>query len=113
MQQQAIPAGYGTPTLGPITTALGEVFQFQVKATKESGMSAMELRTLLDWFVAYQLRKVPGVTEINSHGGEIKTYQVERRPRQAGDLPAVDDRPLQCPAVEQRQRRRRLPRSRW
>ena len=52
----AIPPGYGTPTLGPIATALGEVFQFQVKATKESGVTPMELRTLLDWFVAYQLR---------------------------------------------------------
>ncbi len=76
----AIPAGYGTPMLGPIATALGEVFQFQVKATKESGMSAMDLRTLLDWFVAYQLRKVPGVTEINAHGGEYRTYQVEADP---------------------------------
>src|SRR3954463_11923125 len=55
----AIPPGYGTPTLGPITTALGEVFQFQVKATKESGVTPMELRTILDWFVAYQLRRVP------------------------------------------------------
>ncbi|MDR3632756.1 MAG: CusA/CzcA family heavy metal efflux RND transporter [Isosphaeraceae bacterium] len=76
----AIPQGYGTPTLGPITTALGEVYQFQVKATKESGYSAMDLRTLLDWFIAYQLRGVPGVTEINSHGGELKTYQVALNP---------------------------------
>src|SRR5689334_8119551 len=76
----AIPPGYGTPTLGPITTALGEVYQFQVKATRESGVSPMELRTILDWFVAYQLRGVPGVTEINSHGGELKTYQVELDP---------------------------------
>jgi len=75
-----IPKGYGTPTLGPIATALGEVFQFQIKATKESRVSPMELRTLLDWFVAYQLRGVPGVTEINSHGGEMKTYQVALDP---------------------------------
>ncbi|SIO29559.1 cobalt-zinc-cadmium resistance protein CzcA [Singulisphaera sp. GP187] len=76
----AIPLGYGTPSLGPIATALGEVYQFQVKAAKGSGVSAMELRTILDWFVAYQLRGVPGVTEINSHGGELKTYQVELDP---------------------------------
>ncbi|MFI5456657.1 MAG: efflux RND transporter permease subunit [Isosphaerales bacterium] len=75
-----IPSGYGTPVLGPIATALGEVFQFQVKATKESGISPMELRTLLDWFIAYQLRRVEGVTEINAHGGEMKTYQVEPDP---------------------------------
>ena len=77
---QAIPAGYGSPTLGPIATALGEVYQFQVKADKSSGVTPMELRTILDWFVAFQLRKVPGVTEINSHGGELKTYQIEVDP---------------------------------
>src|SRR5436305_14930306 len=42
----AIPTGYGTPTLGPISTALGEVYQFQVKATKQAGLSPMELRTI-------------------------------------------------------------------
>jgi len=76
----AIPTGYGEPMLGPIATALGEVFQFQVKATKESGMSPMDLRTILDWFIAYQLRRVDGVTEINAHGGEMKTYQVTPDP---------------------------------
>ena len=71
--------------LGPIATALGEVFQFQVKATPESKVTPMELRTLLDWFIAYQLRKVPGVTEINAHGGELKTYQVEVDPDRLGN----------------------------
>src|SRR5512135_26952 len=80
----AIPPGYGTPTLGPISTALGEVYQFQVRATKESGVTPMELRTILDWFIAYQLRLVRGVTEINSHGGELKTYQVELDPDKLG-----------------------------
>ncbi len=77
---EAIPQGYGTPMLGPISTALGEVFQFQVKATKESGITPMELRTLLDWFISYQFRRVEGVTEINAHGGEMKTYEVEVDP---------------------------------
>ncbi len=77
---EAIPPGYGTPMLGPISTALGEVFQFQVKATKESGITPMELRTLLDWFIAYQLRRVEGVTEINAHGGEMKTFEVTVNP---------------------------------
>lgn len=80
----AIPNGYGTPTLGPIATALGEVYQFEVKATPESGVSPMELRAILDWFIAYQLRGVPGVTEINSHGGELKTYQVALDPDRLG-----------------------------
>ena len=73
----AIPSGYGAPMLGPISTALGEIYQFQIKG---KGYSPMELRTILDWFVAYQLRGVPGVTEINSHGGELKTFQVELNP---------------------------------
>ncbi len=81
---EAIPAGYGTPGLGPIATALGEVYQFQVRAAKESGVTPMQLRTILDWYVSYQLRKVPGVTEINSHGGELKTYQVEVDPDKLG-----------------------------
>ncbi|MDR3618007.1 MAG: CusA/CzcA family heavy metal efflux RND transporter [Paludisphaera borealis] len=77
---EAIPPNYGKPTLGPIATALGEVYQFQVKAEAGSSVTPMELRSLLDWFISYQLRKVPGVTEINGHGGEVKTYQVEVDP---------------------------------
>jgi cobalt-zinc-cadmium resistance protein CzcA len=83
---EVIPAGYGTPILGPISTALGEVFQFQVKATRDSGVSPMDLRTLLDWFIANQLRRVEGVTEINAHGGEMKTYQVEADPDKLASL---------------------------
>ncbi|OJW13658.1 MAG: cation transporter [Planctomycetales bacterium 71-10] len=82
---EAIPKNYGTPTLGPIATALGEVLQFQVKAEAGSSVTAMELRSILDWFVSYQLRKVPGVTEINAHGGELKTYQVEVDPDKLGE----------------------------
>ena len=85
---EAIPKGYGTPTLGPISTALGEVFQFQVKAmdnAKGRALTPMDLRTKLDWFISYQLRGVPGVTEINSHGGELKTFQVEVDPDKLGN----------------------------
>src|SRR5207248_269094 len=57
--------------------------QFQVRG---KGVSPMELRTTLDWFIAYQLRSVPGVTEINSHGGELKTYQVEVDPDRLASL---------------------------
>jgi cobalt-zinc-cadmium resistance protein CzcA len=78
---EAIPTGYGPPMLGPIATALGEVYQFQVKG---KGISPMDLRTQLDWFIAYQLRAVPGVTEINPHGGEYKTYQIQLDPDRLG-----------------------------
>ena len=86
---EAIPPGYGAPMLGPIATALGEVFQFQVKATKESGLTPMDLHTILDWFIAYQLRRVEGVTEINAHGGEMKTYEVEPDPDELAARRAV------------------------
>ncbi len=87
--EAAIPIGYGTPILGPISTALGEVYQFQIKGDQ---YSPMELRTILDWFVAPNLRTVPGVTEINSHGGFLKTYQVTTDPDRlvAYDLTLAD-----------------------
>ncbi len=72
-----IAVGHGEPELGTLTTALGEVLQFEVRG---EGYSAMELRTLLEWDIAPQLREVPGVTEINSHGGFYKTFQVELDP---------------------------------
>jgi cobalt-zinc-cadmium resistance protein CzcA len=72
-----IPAGYGVPALGPLTTALGEVLQFEVRG---DGYSPMELRTILEWQIIPQLRQVSGVTEINSHGGFYKTFEVRVDP---------------------------------
>ncbi len=71
--EEAIPAHYGRPTMGPITTALGEVYQFVLRG---EGHSLMELEETLDWYVGPQLRTVPGVVEVNSFGGEDKQYQV-------------------------------------
>lgn len=68
-----IAHGYGTPSLGVLTTALGEVLQFEVRG---AGYSPMELRTLLEWEIAPRLRQVSGVTEINSQGGYYKTFEV-------------------------------------
>jgi len=75
--RESIPEGYGDPEMGPISTGLGEIYQFEVRGT---GQSPMELRTILDWYVAYQLKSVPGVVEINTFGGEVKTYEVRPRP---------------------------------
>ena len=83
--REAIPEGYGEPEMGPISTGLGEIYQFEVRGEPACAAGApdrpdcytpMELRTLLDWVVNYQLRSVPGVVEVNSFGGELKTYQV-------------------------------------
>jgi len=71
--REAIPAGMGTPEMGPITTGLGEVYMFKVSG---AGRSLMELRSILDWQVAPKLRMLPGIVEVNTHGGELKTYEV-------------------------------------
>ncbi|QDT73150.1 efflux RND transporter permease subunit [Lacipirellula limnantheis] len=73
----AIPAGYGTPEMGPLTTALGEILQFEVRC---ENYSSMQLRTILEWEIAPKLREVAGVTEINSHGGAYKTFEVRPDP---------------------------------
>jgi heavy metal efflux system protein len=86
--RERLPAD-ASPELGPLSSGLGEVFQFELRAEKMCGVgeadteacyTAMELRSVLDWFVAYELRSVPGVVEVNSFGGELKTYEVEVLP---------------------------------
>ncbi len=72
-----IPPGYGTPGVGPLTTALGEILQFEVRSDRHT---PMELRTMLEWDISPRLRQVPGVTEINTHGGFYKTYEVQPDP---------------------------------
>jgi cobalt-zinc-cadmium resistance protein CzcA len=76
--RDAIPADYGEPGMGPISSGLGEIYQFEVRG---EGYSPMELRDILDWNVGYQLRSVPGVVEVNSFGGELRTYQATIDPR--------------------------------
>jgi len=75
--REAIPEGLGTPEMGPISTGLGEIYQFEVKG---EGRSLMDLRSVLDWDIAFKLRSVPGVVEVNSYGGELKTYEVQLDP---------------------------------
>ncbi|MEW5979838.1 MAG: CusA/CzcA family heavy metal efflux RND transporter [Acidobacteriota bacterium] len=65
------------PTLGPVASAFGEIFQYTVEG---SGYSAMELKTLHDWQMKYPLRAVPGVNEINSWGGLTQQYHVVVNP---------------------------------
>ncbi len=72
--RQLIPPGMGAPEMGPIATGLGEIYQFKVTG---DGASLMDLRSILDWDIAPKLRSVPGVVEVNSHGGELKTYEVQ------------------------------------
>ena len=77
MQARAqLPQG-AEPELGPISTGLGEIFQYTLESKKRG---AMELRTMQDWIVALQLKTIPGVNEVNSFGGEVKQYHVEVEP---------------------------------
>jgi cobalt-zinc-cadmium resistance protein CzcA len=75
--RENIPQGFGTPELGPISTGLGEVYQFVMRG---KGYSPMELRTILDWQIGYRLRSVPGVVEVSPSGGFAKQYQVVLNP---------------------------------
>lgn len=72
--REMIPEGFGTPEMGPISTGLGEIYQFEVKG---EGYSLMELRSILEWDIAFKLKSVPGVVEVNTYGGELKTYEVQ------------------------------------
>ena len=74
--QGMLPRGYN-PEIGPLATALGEVLQFEVRG---EGFTPLQLRTILDWEIAPQLRGVHGVTEINSHGGYAKSFEVRVNP---------------------------------
>ena len=73
----ALPPGQARPQLGTLSTALGEILQFEVRG---DGVDPMELRTILEWQIAPALREVPGVTDINSHGGFAKSYEVRVDP---------------------------------
>ena len=73
-----IPQELGTPEMMPITTGLGEIYQYVLKVDKEheKDYDAMELRTIQDWIVRRQLSGIPGIVEINSFGGYLKQYEI-------------------------------------
>ncbi|WP_299214281.1 CusA/CzcA family heavy metal efflux RND transporter [uncultured Dokdonia sp.] len=75
---EKIPEGFGTPEMGPITTGLGEIYQYtlDVKPEFKDQYTAEDLRTIQDWIVKRQLSGIPGVVEVNTWGGFLKQYQV-------------------------------------
>jgi cobalt-zinc-cadmium resistance protein CzcA len=73
LSQTALPAEAGTPRLGPLSDGLSEIYQFRVEG---KNYSLMQLRSILDWQVAPHLKLVPGITEVNVNGGDLKTYEV-------------------------------------
>ncbi|MEZ4260438.1 MAG: CusA/CzcA family heavy metal efflux RND transporter [Polyangiaceae bacterium] len=75
--RQTIPSEIGVPEMGPITTALGEIYMFELRGP---GRSSEELRTIVEWQLAPRLRQVPGVIEVVGYGGAIKQYRVTLDP---------------------------------
>ncbi len=75
--RELIPAGYGSPEMLPVSTALGEIFQFEVSGANRS---QMELRSILDWEISPQLKSIPGVVEVNTYGGQMKTFELDLDP---------------------------------
>jgi len=73
-----IPSGFGSPELGPITTGLGEVYQYVLRKEEgyDSVYSDMDLRTINDWVVKRQLAGTPGIIEVSGWGGHAKQYEV-------------------------------------
>ncbi len=77
-----IPEGFGTPEMGPITTGLGEIYQYtlDIKPGYENKYTPMDLRTIQDWVVKRRLSGINGVVEINSWGGYLKQYEIAISP---------------------------------
>ncbi|WP_420457810.1 CusA/CzcA family heavy metal efflux RND transporter [Neolewinella sp.] len=73
-----IPAGLGTPEMAPISTGLGEIYQYIVRPASgyEDRYSATELRSIQDWIISRQLSGIEGVVEVNALGGYLKQYEV-------------------------------------
>ncbi len=80
--KKQIPEGIGTPEMGPVTTGLGEIYQYVIHAKEgyEDQYSAMDLRTIQDWIVRRQLIGTPGVADVSSFGGYLKQYEVAIKP---------------------------------
>ena len=76
--QDQIPAGAGSPEIGPLSTGLSEIYQYVLRAKPgfEKKYDAMELRTIQDWIVRRQLIGTPGIADISSFGGYVKQYEV-------------------------------------
>lgn len=86
--EENIPSYAGSPELGPISTGLGEIYQYDVYAKKgyEDKYDAVKLRTIQDWIITPQLQGVEGVAEVSTWGGKLKQYEVAIDPNRLNSL---------------------------
>lgn len=78
-----IPEGFGSPFMGPVSTGLGEIYQYilEVDIAHQHLYSTSDLRTIQDWLVKRKLSGIPGVVEVNTWGGHLKQYEVSVNPQ--------------------------------
>ena len=86
--ESKIPAGFGQPFMGPISTGLGEIYQYVIEVDDEfkDTYSLMDIRTIQDWVVKRQLSGIPGVVEVNTWGGHLKQYEIAINPEKLRSL---------------------------
>ncbi|MGW8122057.1 CusA/CzcA family heavy metal efflux RND transporter [Roseivirga echinicomitans] len=82
--EETIPSEFGKPFMGPVSTGLGEIYQYIIDVDPEykDEYSITDLRTIQDWIVKRQLSGIPGVVEVNTWGGFLKQYEVAINPEQ-------------------------------
>ncbi len=87
--EDEIPEGFGTPSIGPISTGLGEIYQYTLEVDEDykDEYNLTELRSIQDWIVKRQMAMVSGVVEVNGVGGNIKQYEIAIKP---DELRAID-----------------------
>lgn len=86
--EESIPEGLASISLAPISTGLGEIFQYRLAVKKgyEKQFNPMELRTIQDWIVRREMLGTPGVADINSYGGFVKQYEIAVNPERLRSL---------------------------
>ncbi len=96
--EEKIPAGFGKPFMGPITTGLGEIYQYviEVDSAYRDDYSLSDVRTIQDWIVKRQLSGIPGVVEVNTWGGFLKQYEVAINPSKMRSLNITIDQAFQA-----------------
>ncbi|MBC6612406.1 CusA/CzcA family heavy metal efflux RND transporter [Hymenobacter sp. BT507] len=96
--ESQIPTGIGRPELAPVSTGLGEVYQYLVRAKPgyEQRYDARELRTIQDWIVRRQLLGTPGVADVSSFGGQLKQYEIRLDPDRLRSLGVTIDQVYQA-----------------